>query len=338
MTYQAVPTVNPGDSWSASQHNSYIRDNFAALWPYTTVGDMNYLSGAGVISRLGIGTAYQLMRSTGSAPAWDSLANLLANAAMVSSQAAEDLFVGASATSIKRLAKGSNWNLLRVNGSGLLEWGTLQTLIAQQALVSGQAAGDLFYALSGSAIASLAKPANTSILKHNGTVPSYVSMSSLPLGVLRSNSSGTDVELAPIGKKCVAYSSVDKNVPGGAITAMALNSEVVDDGNWHDTVTNNSRITVDADGWYVCSAQARISHSGTDPYCRIYIRLNGTTTYLARGGSWGFGGYPVELNITSKPYQLAAGDYIQMCLESVATDRTMDNGVANNWLSVMRVQ
>ena len=96
-------------------------------------------------------------------------------------------------------------------------------------------------------------------------------------------------------------------------------------------MTTNERITRAA-------AQARISHSGTDPYCRAYIRLNGTTTYLARVGSWGFGGYPVELNIAAKPYQLAAGDYIQLCLESVAADRTMDSGVSNNWLSLIRVQ
>jgi hypothetical protein len=338
MSYNTVPTVSAGDSWSASQHNTYVRDNFAALWPYTTIGDMSYLSGSGVISRLGIGTAYQLLRSTGTAPTWDNIATLLANSAMISGQTAEDLIIVSGPTAIKRLSKGSNYDLLRVSGSGLLEWGTIANLLQNTGIIAAQAAGDLFYASSASALARLGNPANASLLKNTGSGPAYHALNTLPLGVLRSNSGGTDVELAPIGKKCIAYSSVDKNVPGGAITAMALNSEVVDDGNWHDNTTNNSRITVDADGWYVCSAQARISHSGTDPYCRIYIRLNGTTTYLARGGSWGFGGYPVELNITSKPYQLVAGDYIQMCLESVATDRTMDNGVANNWLSVMRVQ
>lgn len=71
MSYNVVPTVAQGDSWSAAQHNTYIRDNFSALAPYTTNGDLAYwLSGA--LSRLAVGTAGQILQSTGSAPAWVS--------------------------------------------------------------------------------------------------------------------------------------------------------------------------------------------------------------------------------------------------------------------------
>ena len=40
MAYSTVPYVNNGDSWSASQHNTYIRDNFSSLWPFTAAGDL----------------------------------------------------------------------------------------------------------------------------------------------------------------------------------------------------------------------------------------------------------------------------------------------------------
>ena len=62
MSFSSVPTVANGDSWSAAQHNTYLRDNMAALFPYTTNGDMAYRSGAGVLSRLALGAAYKLLR------------------------------------------------------------------------------------------------------------------------------------------------------------------------------------------------------------------------------------------------------------------------------------
>lgn len=42
MTYQALPTVATGDMWTADDNNTYIKDNFAALWPYHDVSDMVY--------------------------------------------------------------------------------------------------------------------------------------------------------------------------------------------------------------------------------------------------------------------------------------------------------
>lgn len=70
-SYNTVPTVASGDSWSAAQHNTYIRDNFTALAPYTTNGDLAYWS-SGSLARIAVGTAGQILQSTGSAPAWVS--------------------------------------------------------------------------------------------------------------------------------------------------------------------------------------------------------------------------------------------------------------------------
>ena len=70
MAYNTVPTVSTGNSWSAAQHNTYVRDNFTALWPYSNNGDIAYQSGSGALSRLAIGSANQVLTSTGSAPAW----------------------------------------------------------------------------------------------------------------------------------------------------------------------------------------------------------------------------------------------------------------------------
>lgn len=73
MSFTTVPTVNNGDSWSAAQHNTYIRDNFAAVWPFTTAGDLAYASASNALARLGIGSSGKLLKSNGSAPAWGDL-------------------------------------------------------------------------------------------------------------------------------------------------------------------------------------------------------------------------------------------------------------------------
>jgi hypothetical protein len=56
MAYASVPTVATGDLWTAANHNSYIRDNFAAGVPdiFTTKGDLAVASGPDAAGRLGI--------------------------------------------------------------------------------------------------------------------------------------------------------------------------------------------------------------------------------------------------------------------------------------------
>jgi len=63
MTYSPVPTVATGDLWTASNHNTYIRDNFAAGVPglFTTKGDMAVASASQIAARLGIGSNGQVL-------------------------------------------------------------------------------------------------------------------------------------------------------------------------------------------------------------------------------------------------------------------------------------
>jgi len=70
MTYSPVPTVVTGDTWTAAQHNTYIRDNFAALHPYTARGDIAYRNNAGNIARLALGDVTKCLKSYGGDPAY----------------------------------------------------------------------------------------------------------------------------------------------------------------------------------------------------------------------------------------------------------------------------
>jgi hypothetical protein len=74
MAYSSVPTVATGDLWTAANHNTYIRDNFAAGVPaiFTTAGDLAYASGAAVAARLPIGSNGQVLKVSSGLPVWGS--------------------------------------------------------------------------------------------------------------------------------------------------------------------------------------------------------------------------------------------------------------------------
>lgn len=124
MAFGTVPLVATSDSWTASQHNTYIRDNFAAVWVGTTAGDLNYYTSATAKTRLAIGTANQILRSTGSAPAWSDLSTITAAKAMVASQAAGDVFYASSSSALARIAIGGAYTFFGSNGT-TPSWGSI---------------------------------------------------------------------------------------------------------------------------------------------------------------------------------------------------------------------
>lgn len=70
MAFNNTFTAVVGATYTAAQYNTYVRDNFTAIWVGTTAGDMNYYTSATAKARLAIGTAGQILMSTGSAPSW----------------------------------------------------------------------------------------------------------------------------------------------------------------------------------------------------------------------------------------------------------------------------
>ena len=71
MSYSNLPILATGDWIDAAYGNQYWGDNFRALWPYTTAGDLGYgVSASANLARLGISTQGGMLYSTGSAPAW----------------------------------------------------------------------------------------------------------------------------------------------------------------------------------------------------------------------------------------------------------------------------
>lgn len=79
MAYTPIPTYVTNQKITAAHGNTYWKDNFAALFPYTTIGDIAYASAANALSRLGIGTAGQILavNSGATAPEWINSAGLV---------------------------------------------------------------------------------------------------------------------------------------------------------------------------------------------------------------------------------------------------------------------
>lgn len=63
MSYSVVPSVTTGYLWTAADHNTYIKDNFAAGVPdiFTTKGDLAIATAADAAARLAVGTNGQVL-------------------------------------------------------------------------------------------------------------------------------------------------------------------------------------------------------------------------------------------------------------------------------------
>ncbi len=70
MAYNPVPTVATGDLWTASNHNTYIRDNFAAGVPdiLAAKGDLVVGTGPNAATRLAIGSNGQRLVADSAQP------------------------------------------------------------------------------------------------------------------------------------------------------------------------------------------------------------------------------------------------------------------------------
>ena len=107
---------------------------------------------------------------------------------------------------------------------------------------------------------------------------------------------------------CSVYGA-SQTITTGTWTAINFNGENIDTNSFHDTVTNNSRITIPAGlgGYYLVTWQQRWDPSGTgnrsaDLYkngtTQITQEMTASSTYAS--------------NARSAIISLAAGDYIQM--------------------------
>ena len=150
-----------------------------------------------------------------------------------------------------------------------------------------QASGDLIYGSAAHTLSRLPIGSNNQVL-----------------GVVSGALSWIDLRFSPAGTKVFNGSAV--NVSNFSFTTLPWNGEYFDDNGWHSTVTNNSRITVDEGGRYLCGITVLVN---TQPagYRELGIKINGfqeddRANFTVDQSWWSYGN--IFLN-------LSAGDYVE---------------------------
>ncbi|MGD8753261.1 MAG: hypothetical protein PVG14_17635 [Anaerolineales bacterium] len=121
----------------------------------------------------------------------------------------------------------------------------------------------------------------------------------------------TGIELPSFGIGARVYNSADQthNSSGNWYT-LTFDSERRDDGNLHDSVSNNSRLTAPIAGWYIIVGRFAFASNGTGTR-RARIRVNQVANYgqsetiSAVSGDWTW------VNVDTVMY-LSAGDYVEL--------------------------
>jgi hypothetical protein len=80
-----------------------------------------------------------------------------------------------------------------------------------------------------------------------------------------------------------AYQSSAQSIANGALTAMGLNTTAVDTYSGHSNVTNNSRYTPTAPGYYLCLGQIGYAANGTANRLGVFYK-NGASVPLGQIG------------------------------------------------------
>jgi hypothetical protein len=129
------------------------------------------------------------------------------------------------------------------------------------------------------------------------------------------------------------------NYSAGAVVAWNSEASGYDTDSYHDIVTNNSRITMPANGKYEFRAGIAVSSLTSADYVRALIIKNGVVAEFV-----GTGQQTIEiistptvwLNLCSAPIDLVATDYLEVWLDT-ETDTSISVVALGSWFSVRRV-
>lgn len=113
---------------------------------------------------------------------------------------------------------------------------------------------------------------------------------------------------------CLATRTTSQSINNDTATAIAFNAADINDSDaFHDTSTNNSRITIPSgkDGYYNFTANIIWSDASTTGYRRAYFLKNGSTIYgWTQVGQTGGSYYGLDLAFG--PIAMVATDYMEV--------------------------
>jgi hypothetical protein len=137
------------------------------------------------------------------------------------------------------------------------------------------------------------------------------------------NSVKTAVDYLANPPACRVYHNAAQSLADNTATIIAFNSERYDTASMHDTVTNNSRITIPAAGLYLVTFTGDMANDNDYLYIETLFVLNGAT-FIA-GSTIGASTVAFPKPFLSTVYKFAVNDYVQV---RILQDNTSGN--ANN--------
>jgi hypothetical protein len=107
---------------------------------------------------------------------------------------------------------------------------------------------------------------------------------------------------------CRVYHSTTQSAANATATTLSFNSERYDTNTMHDTVTNNSRITMTTAGLYLVTAHVAFAANATGQR-DLYLQVN-ATTYIAMHTNPTIGAGGETFLSVATVFKFAASDYI----------------------------
>lgn len=202
----------------------------------------------------------------------------------------------------------------------VIKYSDLVNLVSQcavQALVSGQAAGDLFYAEGESSLAKLAKGAAGQILRMNSgaTLPEWGEASE---------------ELT----SCRVRRSSNQSISNNTYSVIYFTSEDWDDNDFHSNSSSPSRITIPEDGKYMFGTSIFWA-SRAAGMRRMWIGLGVDSSFLCGASDIFDAGSGTCMLSCSGIYSFEAGDYIRVIVwqnSGSSLDIEAQDAMPNFWI------
>lgn len=111
---------------------------------------------------------------------------------------------------------------------------------------------------------------------------------------------------------CMARKSGDSTIPNGTWTLIDLEAELYDTDDWHSNTTEPSKITVDADGFYILSWGIAFAGNTTGiRFGTLNISGSSSTPYATTIYAEATSNYSTIVGNSSVAY-LSSGDYVQL--------------------------
>ena len=106
-----------------------------------------------------------------------------------------------------------------------------------------------------------------------------------------------------------AYHDANQSIANDSLTVLNFNQDRSDDDAYPDPVTNNSRLTAPAAGWYLITASVEFGNDA-DGYRQVQFRVDGSTVIMQHRQP-SAGGSVSTIVAAATLYKLTAGQYVE---------------------------